>query len=188
MFHPFAKVAPYKSLETDNGEIDYYVYKVDSQDTVSWTSPKDLNSVTLSAGRPCVFQRDDGSLVMYFKDKYVWTETVWKCVGNECWEEPVTHTEWWIKRSISTDQNHWSTPQNVVQVKNTTGNPVVIEKQDGSFIMYYKDKYVWTEENCYWDRFKKEWVCETETYTEYWIYRRTSSDGLIWGSAAKVEL
>jgi RHS repeat-associated protein len=183
----FAKVAPYKSLETDNGEINYYVYKVDSQDTVSWTSPKDLNTVTASAGRPCVFQRDDGSLVMYFKDKYIWTETVWKCVGNECWEETVTHTEWWIKRSISTDQNHWSTPQNVVQVKNTTGNPVVIEKQDGSFVMFYKDKYVWTEENCYWDRRAHEWVCETETHTEYWIYRRTSSDGLIWGSAIKMQ-
>jgi hypothetical protein len=133
----FAKVAPYKSLETDNGETDYYVYKVDSDDTVSWTSPKDLNTVTVSAGRPCVFQRDDGSLVMYFKDKYVWTETIWKCVGGDCWEEPVTHTEYWIKRSTSTDQHRWSTPQNVVQVKNTTGNPVVIEKQDGSFIMYY---------------------------------------------------
>ena len=53
-----------------------------------------MNTATVSAGRPCVFQRDDGSLVIYFKDKYVWTETVWKCVGNECWEETITHTEY----------------------------------------------------------------------------------------------
>jgi RHS repeat-associated protein len=71
-------------------------------------------------------------------------------------------------------------------VKGTTGNPVVIEKQDGSFIMYYKDKYVWTEENCEWDRWLREWVCETITHTEYWIYKRTSSDGLVWGSPSKV--
>jgi YD repeat-containing protein len=175
------KLAPYKSANTDEGTY-YFVYKVDSDDTVSWTSPRDINSVTVSSGRPYVLQEDDGSLVMYFKDKYVWTETVWKCYGGECWEETITHTEYWIKRSISIDQQHWSTPENCIQVNSTTGNPVVIENQDGSFIMYYKDKYVWTEENCYWDKKLKEWVCETITHTEYWIYRRTSSDGLIWGS------
>jgi len=62
--------------------------------------------------------------------------------------ETITHTEWWIKRSVSFDHHHWSTPENVVQVKSTTGNPAVIEKQNGTFIMYYKDKYVWTEEHC----------------------------------------
>ncbi len=54
----------------------------------------------------------------------------------------------------------------MVQVKNTTGNPVVIEKRDGSLIMYYKD---------------------TNTPTDYWIYRRTSSDGITWGSAVKFQ-
>jgi RHS repeat-associated protein len=182
------KLAPYKSAHTDEG-IYYFVYKVDTDDTVSWTSPKDINSVTVSAGRPYVLQRDDGSLVMYFKDKYVWTETVWKCYGGECWEETITHTEYWVKRSTSTDQQHWSTPENCIQVKSTTGNPVVIEKQDGSFIMYYKDKYTWTEENCYWEGcpWDCQYICETITHTEYWIYQRTSSDGLIWGSPVKMK-
>jgi RHS repeat-associated protein len=123
---------------------------------------------------------------MYFKDRYQWTEEncYWDYDQWVC--ETITHTEYWIKRSVSTDQHHWSTPQNVLQVKGTTGNPVVIEKQDGSYIMYYKDKYVWTEENCEWDRWLREWVCETITHTEYWIYKRTSSDGLVWGSPSKV--
>ena len=183
------RIAPYKSANSEDGGTAYYVYKVDSHDTVTWTSPKDINTVTVSAGRPCVLQRDDGSLVMYYKDKYVWEETVWKCYGGECWEETIVHTEYWIKRSVSTDQHHWSSPENVIQVKSTTGNPIVIEKQDGSFIMYYKDKYVWTEQDCHWEGcpWDCEYVCETITHTEYWIYRRTSSDGLIWGSAAKVQ-
>ncbi|MBU7028772.1 MAG: exo-alpha-sialidase, partial [Theionarchaea archaeon] len=183
------RIAPYKSATSEDGGTAYYVYKVDSHDTVTWTSPQDINSVSVSAGRPCVLQRDDGSLVMYYKDKYVWEETVWKCQGGECWEETIVHTEYWIKRSVSTDQHHWSSPENVVQVKSTTGNPIVIEKQDGSFIMYYKDKYVWTEQNCYWEGRCPDcqYVCDTITHTEYWIYRRTSSDGLIWGSAAKVQ-
>jgi PKD repeat protein len=104
------KLAPFKASQLNDGITTYYVYKVDSSDTVTWTSPQDINAVTISSGRPCVLQRDDGSLVMYFKDKYVWTETVWKCAGGECWEETITHTEYWIKRSISTDQHHWSTP------------------------------------------------------------------------------
>jgi RHS repeat-associated protein len=183
------KLAPYKASQLNDGITAYYVYKVDSSDTVTWTSPQDINAVTVSSGRPCVLQRDDGSLVMYFKDKYVWTETVWKCAGGECWEEPITHTEYWIKRSISTDQRHWSTPENVVQVKSTTGNPVVIEKQDGSYIMYYKDQYVWTEQNCWLEGCPHDcqYVCETITHTEYWIYRRTSSDGLIWQSSVKFQ-
>jgi RHS repeat-associated protein len=182
------KLAPYKSADTDEGTY-YYVYKVDTNDTVSWTSPKDINSVTVSSGRPYVLQRDDGSLVMYFKDKYIWTETVWKCYGGECWEETITHTEYWVKRSTSTDQQHWSAPENCIQVNSTTGNPVVIENQDGSFIMYYKDKYTWTEENCYWEGcpWDCQYICETITHTEYWIYRRTSSDGLIWGSPVKMK-
>ncbi|MGC1121244.1 MAG: RHS repeat domain-containing protein [Candidatus Methanofastidiosia archaeon] len=138
------KIAPYKSSETEDGVTQYYFYKVDSPDTITWTSPKDLAGVTGAAGRQYVVQRDDGSLVMYFKEKYVWTETVWKCGGGDCWQEIITHTEYWIKRSTSTDQQHWSTPQNVLQVKSTTGNPIVIEKQDGSFIMYYMDRYQWT--------------------------------------------
>ncbi|MBU7045168.1 MAG: hypothetical protein HXS54_01920, partial [Theionarchaea archaeon] len=121
------KLAPFKASQLNDGITAYYVYKVDSSDTVTWTSPQDINAVTVSSGRPCVLQRDDGSLIMYFKDNYVWTETVWKCAGGECWEETITHTEYWIKRSISTDQRHWSTPENVVQVKSTTGNPIVIE-------------------------------------------------------------
>ncbi|MGC1122363.1 MAG: hypothetical protein WBA22_14825, partial [Candidatus Methanofastidiosia archaeon] len=181
------KIAPYKSFETEDGVTQYYFYKVDSPDTVTWTSPKDLAGVTGAAGRPYVVQRDDGSLVMYFKEKYVWTETVWKCGGGECWQEIITHTEYWMKRSTSTDQQHWSTPQNVLQVKSTTGNPVVIEKQDGSFIMHYMDQYQWTEENCYWDRKLHEWVCETITHTEFYIYRRSSSDGITWGSPVKVQ-
>ncbi|MBU6997271.1 MAG: exo-alpha-sialidase, partial [Theionarchaea archaeon] len=181
------KIAPYKSSETDNGETQYYFYKVDSPDTISWTSPKDLSGVTGAAGRPHVLQRDDGSFVMYFKEKYVWTETIWKCVGGDCWEEIITHTEYWIKRSTSMDQQHWSTPQNVLQVKSTTGNPIVIEKQDGSFIMYYKDQYQWTEENCYWDNRLHEWVCETITHTEFYIYRRSSSDGITWGNQVQVQ-
>ncbi|MBU7028113.1 MAG: exo-alpha-sialidase [Theionarchaea archaeon] len=183
------RIAPYKSATSEDGGTAYYVYKVDSHDTVTWTSPQDINSVSVSAGRPCVLQRDDGSLVMYYKDKYVWEETVWKCYGGECWEETIVHTEYWIKRSVSTDQHHWSSPENVVQVKSTTGNPIVIEKQDGSFIMYYKDKYVWTEQNCYWEGRCPDcqYVCDTITHTEYWIYRRTSADGLIWGSATKVQ-
>ncbi|MBU7025318.1 MAG: hypothetical protein HXS48_00135, partial [Theionarchaea archaeon] len=183
------RIAPYKSANSEDGGTAYYVYKVDSHDTVTWTSPKDINAVTVSAGRPCVLQRDDGSLVMYYKDKYVWEETVWKCYGGECWEETIVHTEYWIKRSVSTDQHHWSAPENVVQVKSTTGNPIVIEKQDGSYVMYYKDKYVWTEQNCYWEGRCPDcqYVCDTITHTEYWIYRRTSTDGLIWGSATKVQ-
>jgi len=181
------KIAPYKSSLNENGEISYYLYKVDSSDTVTWTDPRDIAAVTLSGQRPSVFQRDDGSLVMYFKDKYVWTETVWKCAGGDCWEETITHTEYWIKRSLSADQHHWSTPQNVVQVTSTTGNPVVIEKQDGSYAMYYKDKYVWTEQNCYWDPRLREYVCETTTHTEYWIYRRSSPDGVIWSSPVKIQ-
>ncbi len=160
------KLAPYKGSVTVNGVPTYYVYKVDSSDTISWTSPGLLNPMTLYAGRPYVLQRDDGSLVMYFKDLYVWTEKVWKCQDGDCWWETVTHTEYWIKRSLSTDQQHWSTPENVIQVKNTTGNPVLIEKRDGSFAMYYKD---------------------TNTPTDYWIYRRASSDGTTWGSAVKVQ-
>jgi RHS repeat-associated protein len=187
----FAKIAPYKSSETDDGDTDYYVYKVDSADTVTWTSPKDISGTSAVSGRPCVFQRDDGSLVMYFKDRYQWTEEncYWDQYAQEWICETVTHTEYWIKRSVSTDQQHWSTPQNVLQVKGTTGNPVVIEKQDGSFIMYYKDKYMWTEENCYWKGrcpWDCQYVCETITHTEYWIYKRTSSDGLVWGSPSKV--
>jgi YD repeat-containing protein len=181
------KIAPYKSSETEDGETQYYFYKVDSPDTVTWTSPKDLAGVTGAAGRPYVVQRDDGSFVMYFKEKYVWTETVWKCKDGECWEETITHTEYWFKRSTSTDQQHWSAPQNVLQVKSTTGNPVVIEKQDGSFIMYYMDHYQWTEENCYWDNRLREWVCETITHNEFYIYRRSSSDGITWGSPVKVQ-
>ncbi|MBU7038627.1 MAG: exo-alpha-sialidase [Theionarchaea archaeon] len=181
------KIAPYKSSETEDGETQYYFYKVDSPDTVTWTSPKDLAGVTGAAGRPYVVQRDDGSFVMYFKEKYVWTETVWKCGGGDCWEEIITHTEYWIKRSTSTDQQHWSTPQNVLQVKSTTGNPIVIEKQDGTLIMYYMDHYQWTEENCYWDNRLHEWVCETITHNEFYIYRRSSSDGITWGSPVKVQ-
>jgi RHS repeat-associated protein len=114
---------------------------------------------------------------------------VWKCSGGECWEEIITHTEYWIKRSVSTDQHHWSTPQNVIQIKSTTGNPVVIENQDGTFIMYYKDTYVWTEENCYWEGRCPDcqYICDTITHTEYWIYRRTSTDGLIWQSPVKIQ-
>ncbi|MGC1121758.1 MAG: RHS repeat-associated core domain-containing protein [Candidatus Methanofastidiosia archaeon] len=181
------KIAPYKSSETEDGVTQYYFYKVDSPDTVTWTSPKDLAGVTGAAGRPYVIQRDDGSFVMYFKEKYVWTETVWKCKDGECWQEIITHTEYWIKRSASTDQQHWSTPQNVLQVKSTTGNPVVIEKQDSTFIIYYMDQYQWTEENCYWDNRLHEWVCETITHTEFYIYRRSSSDGITWGSPVKVQ-
>ncbi|MBU7022370.1 MAG: exo-alpha-sialidase, partial [Theionarchaea archaeon] len=181
------KIAPYKSSETEDGETQYYFYKVDSPDTVSWTSPKDLAGVTGAAGRPCVVQRDDGSFAMYFKEKYVWTETVWKCIPGDCWEETITHTEYWIKRSTSSDQQHWSAPQNVLQVKSTTGNPIVIEKQDGSFIMYYMDQYQWTEENCYWDNRLHEWVCETITHTEFYIYRRSSADGITWGSKIQVQ-
>jgi RHS repeat-associated protein len=183
------KLAPYKASESDGGEPTYYVYKVDSDDTVTWTSPKDINAVTVSGGRPCVLQRDDGSLVMYYKDTYVWTESVWKCYGGECWEEPITHTEYWIKQSVSTDQHHWSVPQNVVQVKSTTGNPVVIEKQDGSFVMYYKDKYKWTEQDCYWEGcpWDCQYICDSITHTEYWIYQRTSTDGLIWHSPVKTQ-
>jgi RHS repeat-associated protein len=183
------KLAPYKASESDGGGTTYYIYKVDTDDTVTWTSPKDINAVTVSGGSPCVLQRDDGSLVMYYKDTYVWTETVWKCSGGECWEEIVTHTEYWIKRSVSTDQHHWSAPQNVIQVKSTTGNPVVIENQDSTFIMYYKDKYVWTEENCYWEGRCPDcqYICDTITHTEYWIYRRTSTDGLIWQSPVKIQ-
>jgi RHS repeat-associated protein len=183
------KVAPYTSSQSEDGGTAYYLYKVDSSDSVTWTSPRDINAVTVSGGRPCVLQQDDGSLVMYFKDKYVWEETVWKCMGGECWEETITHTEYWIKRSVSTDQHHWSAPENVVQVKSVTGNPVVIEKQDGSFLMFYKDKYVWTEENCYWEGcpWDCQYICETITHTEYWIYERTSADGLIWGSPQQVQ-
>ncbi|MBU6998115.1 MAG: exo-alpha-sialidase, partial [Theionarchaea archaeon] len=101
--------------------------------------------------------------------------------------EIITHTEYWIKRSTSSDQQHWSAPQNVLQVKSTTGNPIVIEKQDSSFIMYYKDQYQWTEENCYWDNRLHEWVCETITHTEFYIYRRSSSDGITWGSKIQVQ-
>ncbi|MBU7045882.1 MAG: hypothetical protein HXS54_05545, partial [Theionarchaea archaeon] len=183
------KLAPFKASQLNDGITAYYVYKVDSSDTVTWTSPQDINAVTVSSGRPSVLQRDDGSLIMYFKDKYVWKETVWKCAGGECWEETITHTEYWIKRSISTDQHHWSTPENVVQVKSTTGNPVVIEKQDGSYIMYYKDQYVWTEQNCWLEGcpYDCQYVCETITHTEYWIYRRTSLNGLIWGNSVKFQ-
>ncbi len=184
-----AKLAPYKSSQTENGVPVYYVYKVDSPDTVTWTSPEDLYAVTSQGGRPCVLQRDDGSLVMYFRDTYVWTEEKCEWVGcpSDCEYvcNTITHTEYWLKRSVSEDQKHWSAPQNVVQVKTTTGNPVVIEKRDSSYVMYYMDTYVWTEQNCYWDRIKKEYVCETITHTEYWIYRRTSSDGIIWGSPVK---
>ncbi len=184
-----AKLAPYKSSQTENGVPIYYVYKVDSPDTVAWTSPKDLYTVTSQGGRPCVLQRDDGSLVMYFKDTYVWTEEQCEWVGcpSDCEYvcNTITHTEYWLKRSVSQDQKNWSAPQNVIQVKNTTGNPVVIEKRDGSYIMYYLDTYVWSEQNCYWDRIKKEYVCETITHTEYWIYRRTSSDGITWGAPVK---
>ncbi len=183
------KMVPYKSSQSEDGGTAYYVYKVDSPDTLTWTSPKDINSVTASVGRPCVLQRNDGSLVMYYKDVYTWTEIVWKCVGGQCEEELVTHTEYWIRRSVSYDQQHWSSPENVVQVSSTTGNPVVIEKQDGSFIMYYKDKYTWTKQNCYWTGcpWECEYICETVTHTEFWIYRRTSSDGLIWGSPVKFQ-
>jgi RHS repeat-associated protein len=130
---------------------------------------------------------------MYFKDKYVWEEEVcyWegKCPDCQYICETVTHTEYWIKRSVSTDYHYWSPPENVVQVKSTTGNPVVIEKQDGSFLMFYKDKYVWTEENCYWEGcpWDCQYVCETITHTEYWIYERTSADGLIWGSPQQAQ-
>ncbi len=124
-----AKLAPYKSSQTENGVPVYYVYKVDSPDTVAWTSPKDIYSVTSQGGRPCVLQRDDGSLVMYFKDTYVWTEEQCQWVGcpSDCEYvcNTITHTEYWLRRSVSEDQKHWSSPQNVVQVKNTTGNPVV---------------------------------------------------------------
>ncbi|MBU7010228.1 MAG: exo-alpha-sialidase, partial [Theionarchaea archaeon] len=127
----------------------------------------------------------------FFKSGITDSESIWveKCMGGECWEETITHTEYWIKQSVSFDQHHWSTPENVVQVKSTTGNPVVIEKQNGTFIMCYKDKYVWTEENCElvgppWD---PEWVCETITHTEYYIYRRTSTDGITWGSPVKIQ-
>ncbi|MGC1121932.1 MAG: RHS repeat-associated core domain-containing protein, partial [Candidatus Methanofastidiosia archaeon] len=64
---------------------------------------------------------------------------------------------------------------------------IVIEKQDGSFIMYNMDHYQWTEENCYWDNRLHEWVCETITHTEFYIYRRSSSDGITWGSPVKVQ-
>jgi RHS repeat-associated protein len=183
------KVAPYTSSQSEDGGTAYYLYKVDSSDGMTWTSPRDINAVTVSGGRPCVLQQDDGSLVMYFKDKYVWEETVWKCMGGECWEETITHTEYWIKRSVSTDQHHWSAPENVVQVKSVTGNPVVIEKQDGSFLMFYKDKYVWTEENCYWEGcpWDCQYICETITHTEYWIHERTSEDGLIWESPQQAQ-
>jgi hypothetical protein len=69
-----AKIAPYKSSETDDGDTYHYMYKVDSADTVTWTSPLDISGTSAVSGRPCVFQRDDGSLVMYFKDRYQWTE------------------------------------------------------------------------------------------------------------------
>ncbi len=186
-----AKLAPYKSSQTENGVPVYYVYKVDSPDTVAWTSPKDIYSVTSQGGRPCVLQKDDGSLVMYFKDTYVWTEEKCEWVGcpSDCDYvcNTITHTEYWLRRSVSEDQKHWSSPQNVIQVKNTTGNPVVIEKRDGSYVMYYMDTYVWTEQKCEWVGCPRdcEYVCNTITHTEYWIYRRTSSDGIIWSSPVK---
>jgi RHS repeat-associated protein len=185
--------AAYPVQESDEGETESKLNTVNSGDTVSWESPRPINEITAAAGRPCILQRDDGSLVMYFKDKYVWEEEVcyWegKCPDCQYICETVTHTEWWIKRSVSTDYHYWSPPENVVQVKSTTGNPVVIEKQDGSFLMFYKDKYVWTEENCYWEGcpWDCQYVCETITHTEYWIYERTSADGLIWGSPQQAQ-
>ncbi len=183
-----SKMTPYKSSQTENGVPVYYVYKVDSPDTVVWSSPSDVSSVTSQAGRPCVLQRDDGSLVMYFKDTYVWTEEKCEVVNGEYVCNTITHTEYWLKRSVSQDQKNWSSPQNVMQVKNATGNPVVIEKRDSSYIMYYLDTYVWTEQKCEWVGCPRdcEYVCNTITHTEYWIYRRTSSDGITWGSPVKV--
>jgi YD repeat-containing protein len=185
--------AAYPVQESDEGETESKLNTVNSGDTVSWESPRPINEITAAAGRPCILQRDDGSLVMYFKDKYVWEEEVcyWegKCPDCQYICETITHTEWWIKRSVSTDYYYWSAPENVVQVKSGTGNPVVIEKQDGSFLMFYEDKYVWTEENCYWEGcpWDCQYVCETITHTEYWIYERTSEDGLIWGSPQQIQ-
>jgi RHS repeat-associated protein len=185
--------AAYPVQESDEGETESKLNTVSSGDTVSWESPRPINEITAAAGRPCILQRADGSLVMYFKDKYVWEEEVcyWegKCPDCQYICETITHTEWWIKRSVSTDYHYWSAPENVVQVKSVTGNPVVIEKQDGSFLMFYKDKYVWTEENCYWEGcpWDCQYICETITHTEYWIYERTSEDGLIWGSPQQIQ-
>ncbi len=53
--------------------------------------------------------------------------------------------------------------------------------------MYYMDTYVWTEQKCEWVGCPRDcdYVCNTITHTEYWIYRRTSSDGIISSSPVK---